>query len=117
MSSIPSRCPDAADIVSRHNAYRALHQAQPLVWDNALAAQAQAWAARNAAAGCALDHDWSANAGENIFLTTEFPKPDSRCGGAVEAWYAEVDSFKFNTDKLLTANMGSDAFHFTQLVS
>ncbi|GLC65208.1 hypothetical protein PLESTF_000263700 [Pleodorina starrii] len=114
---IPSLCPDAADTVSRHNAYRAMHQAQPLVWDDALAARAQAWAMRNAAAGCSQDHDWSVNVGENILVKTEYPKPDSMCAVAVDGWYSEVDSFNFNTDKMRTANLESGTFHFTQLVS
>ena len=80
-----------------HNARRACHDAPPLVWDAALAASAQKWAA-----ACVFAHS---RAGENLCRGYE------TFGACVRAWYAEARAHAAGANHYSPATG-----HFTQMV-
>lgn len=92
-------------VLDRHNALRADHCAAPLVWDEEVAASAQAWSAR-----CKQEHATGTGLGENL--------AGNQAGDAlttletrVDKWYSEIANYDFaNPDFAL--NTG----HFTQVV-
>jgi pathogenesis-related protein 1 len=99
-----SNCPDAEKVWVRHNELRLWHDAEPLEWDDALAAQAQAWAD-----SCPNSHSPAAlagNYGENMGLGHH------DCSYALEGFYAEAQYYTPGGDA--AGNMG--ALHFTQVV-
>jgi uncharacterized protein YkwD len=65
-------------VLARHNEHRAKHHASPLVWDEGLAASAQAWADN-----CVFEHSGTAGAGENLAYGANLV-------GSVDMWYNEV---------------------------
>ncbi|MBK9037309.1 MAG: hypothetical protein IPL61_39710 [Myxococcales bacterium] len=98
---------DAPPIVTAHNRVRAEHCAPPLVWSDALAAEAEAWAQHLAAAGCAFEHSQSEH-GENLAAGT---------AGALDAdavvamWAREEDHYDWRRP-----GFGMKTGHFTQVV-
>lgn len=65
-------------IFELHNSFRATHQAPALMWDDALAAQAAAYAAT-----CNFQHGAF---GENMFVTTQVSNVGAALDSAVRAW-------------------------------
>ncbi|GIM12019.1 hypothetical protein Vretimale_15482 [Volvox reticuliferus] len=109
-------CPDALEILNRHNFFRARHQAPPLEWDDELAAASTSYAQLLASQGCPLRHTYNVNYGENLFALTVYPKPDMSCTPAVISWYREVDDYDFDAPLPLSANWPKGIGHFTQVV-
>ncbi|KAF6264251.1 CAP domain-containing protein [Scenedesmus sp. NREL 46B-D3] len=93
-------------ILDRHNTYRARHQAGALTWSSTLASQAAAYAAR-----CNFAHDRNANAGENLFATSDSNNSPGALTQAIDLWYDEVKMYNFNNPSFSSATG-----HFTQVV-
>lgn len=70
--------PEYQAILDQHNTYRALHQAPPLQWNAALAAQVAAYAAN-----CVFEHG---SFGENLYVTTRINNVPAALQSAVKAW-------------------------------
>ncbi|RYY83535.1 MAG: hypothetical protein EOO15_21195 [Chitinophagaceae bacterium] len=112
-SAIPVAEAQAA--LERHNQIRAEVNAPPLRWSASLAAFAQAWAERQVALGCRMQHrpatgTWAQQYGENIFWGNGryFDASD-----ATNAWYGEKRDFRYgpiNETNYLTVG------HYTQMV-
>lgn len=68
------------EVLARHNMYRARHHAPPLVWDERLAASAQAWANQ-----CTFDHS---RPGENLAMGSDMTPAEG-----VDMWYNEVSGW------------------------
>jgi hypothetical protein len=92
-------------IVNRHNVHRAKHCAPAVVWDDEVAASAQAWADQ-----CTFSHDDPARGelGENLAAGTTLTESPER---PVDSWYSEVKAYDFAAPGF-SLNTG----HFTQLV-
>jgi uncharacterized protein YkwD len=92
-------------VLDRHNTLRADHCAAPLVWDEEVAASAQAWADQ-----CTGDHAKGTGMGENLAGRTGDDAMNT-LETRVDSWYSEVAMYDF-------ANPGFslDTGHFTQLV-
>jgi uncharacterized protein YkwD len=99
--------PDAQILVDEHNRYRAEHCADPLTWDDELAAVAQAWADKLEDAGCAFEHS-STPYGENLAAGSSGAMPPE---DVVAMWYREVDAYDFKKGRF-----SMETGHFTQLV-
>jgi hypothetical protein len=69
---------EAVSIVDHHNALRGIHQAQPLVWDDTLAAQVEEYAAK-----CSMAP--GANA-ESMYATSRVNDVAGALKDAVKAW-------------------------------
>jgi len=79
------------DLLDRHNMYRCMHNAPALVWDEAIAANAQSWAnqglwAHSTTASPPANVVDGASLGENL----AWGSPARTGLQAVNAWYAEV---------------------------
>ncbi|MBK9037308.1 MAG: hypothetical protein IPL61_39705 [Myxococcales bacterium] len=97
----------APPIVVAHNRVRAEHCAPPLVWSDALAAEAEAWAQHLAASGCAFEHSRSEH-GENLAAGTAGAlDPDA----VVAMWAREEDHYDWRRP-----GFGMKTGHFTQVV-
>ena len=105
-----------AGITLAHNQVRSEVGVDPLVWDPALAAIAQAWAdscVDNESPAGLIDHnpdrstDYEGYVGENIYGSLGTASPDS----AVAAWAAEAASYDYDTNTC-SAVCG----HYTQVV-
>lgn len=94
-------------ILVAHNRVRAEHCAPPLVWSDALAAEAEAWAAHLAASGCAFRHS-SSEHGENLAAGTTGALDDD---GVVAMWAAEEEHYDFRRP-----GFSMRTGHFTQVV-
>lgn len=68
-------------LLDKHNSYRSWHQAGPLTWNDNLASQAASYAAQ-----CYFAHDPNANAGENLFATTDTSSQSSALTQAIDNW-------------------------------
>jgi hypothetical protein len=105
-SSMPFNPTDSNFIVNEHNKYRRIVPAtnmQEVVWDTALAAQAQAHAD-----ACVLQHSTNrVNVGENIWAA-----PYSDFSGAVKMWFDEVYDTRCGCSNGFKECCG----HYTQLV-
>lgn len=91
-------------IWKKHNLYRSWHKAPPLVWNDTLQRDAQAWVNR-----CVFEHDPDRRWGENLYMVSgSVPtQPSQALADAVDAWYAEGKDYTF----------GSSVYnHFTQVV-
>jgi pathogenesis-related protein 1 len=99
---------NADDFLRRVNEMRSAHDADPLVWDYALADYATRWSeqAYNYAGG-PLVHSGGPY-GENIFVTHE-PDIQQALTQAACAWYSEAGDYDFGAP-------GFTAGHFTALV-
>jgi uncharacterized protein YkwD len=98
-----------ADILAAHNDLRAEHCAPPLDWSRDLAAFAQDWADRLAAARCAFEHRPRSAYGENLAF---FGPEGSMTGTEVAAmWHAELRDYDFRAP-----GFSVQTGHFTQLV-
>ncbi|GIM12013.1 hypothetical protein Vretimale_15470, partial [Volvox reticuliferus] len=109
-------CPDALEILDRHNFFRARHQAPPLEWDEDLAAASTSYAQLLASQGCPLRHSTGRDYGENLLLTQGVPKPDSSCIPAIISWYSEVKYYDFDAPQPFSDNWPKAIGHFTQVV-
>jgi uncharacterized protein YkwD len=94
-------------ILVAHNRVRAEHCAPPLVWSDALAAEAAAWAAHLSSKGCAFKHS-SSEHGENLAAGTTGSIDDD---AVVAMWAAEEEHYDFRNPAF---SMRSG--HFTQVV-
>ncbi|WIA37933.1 hypothetical protein OEZ86_001310 [Tetradesmus obliquus] len=92
--------PDMQEALDRHNMYRRRHQAPPLAWDAAMAAQAAQFAA-----GCPMGRSGRVGLGESL----AFGYPDA--ASVVNAWYAQVAAYNFAAPGFYPA-----AAQFSQLV-
>ncbi|GLC52910.1 hypothetical protein PLESTB_000687000 [Pleodorina starrii] len=114
-----SLCPDAREVLSRTNAYRALHRSDPLEWDPLLASSSQTFAEELVGRGCAgtLSHAHDFGYGENVMSLLRYPAPNgSACMDATESWYGESWSYLFGSPRPYTDNTGKEVGHFTQMV-
>lgn len=68
-------------ILDKHNTYRSWHQVGSLAWNDVLASQAASYAAQ-----CYFAHDPNANAGENLFATTDTGSQSSALSQAIDNW-------------------------------
>ena len=68
-------------ITDRHNTYRARHQAAALTWSDTLGNAATSYASR-----CNFAHDPYANAGENLFATSDTTNVAGALIQAIDAW-------------------------------
>jgi hypothetical protein len=89
-------------ILERHNLYRAQHCAPDLVWDEEVAATAQAWANR-----CVWDHDSATPFGENLAYRDVNESPLS----TIDSWYGEIKDYDF-----AAPGFSRKTGHFTQVV-
>ena len=94
-------------ILIAHNRVRAEHCAPPLVWSDALAAEAEAWASHLAANSCAFKHS-SSEHGENLAAGTTGALDDD---GVVAMWAAEEEHYDVRRPAF-SMRTG----HFTQVV-
>ena len=100
--------PIAAAWIKAHNAARAKHCAQPLVWSSTIAKVAQAWADQLKAKGCVFGHSNNNKYGENLGAgTIGALDPES----TVAMWYDEIKLYKFPN-----GGFSMQTGHFTQLV-
>ncbi|KAG5922032.1 hypothetical protein E4U42_005624 [Claviceps africana] len=88
-----------SQMLASHNYFRDQHSANPLTWDNSLAASSQTWANT-----CNFSHD---SAGENLVYRTSA----QYWGQFVNMWGTERT--KYNFDK---PDFSAATGHFTQLV-
>ena len=93
-----------AQILEKHNFYRAQHCAPALTWDDEIASSAQGWAD-----GCVFSHAGVAGTGLGENLAGGIVGENA--GAAVDMWYGEIKDYDF-------ANPGfsSKTGHFTQVV-
>eukprot|EP00903_Cladosiphon_okamuranus_P010585 g10009.t1 len=107
-------------ILDAHNGFRELHDADPLVYDATLEANAQVYADVLANSCGSLVHDPALNGeGENLYSCTFIGTPvDDSClagTGATQAWYDEVQFYV--PGETGTSNTPGEAIgHFTQVV-
>lgn len=103
-----------------HNAYRAEHSADPLLWDADLASAAQAWAETLESNDDGLVHSDTLYVGENLAFysnSDEAVQTETLEGTswATDQWYAEVTDPGYNYESPgLASNPGTG--HFTQVV-
>ncbi|KAG2447088.1 hypothetical protein HYH02_007837 [Chlamydomonas schloesseri] len=107
-------CPDAQAVFDTTNMYRGWHQAPPLTWSASLAAAAQAYAEVLAPKGCPLIH--AGVGGENLYTTTQYPKPDNTCLRAITAWYSEEPYYDYTVANAFQYNWPRGIGHFTAMV-
>ncbi|MFM9903578.1 MAG: CAP family protein [Pyrinomonadaceae bacterium] len=100
-----------AELLVEHNALRLKYNVPPLVWDDAIASSAQAWAERIALSGkTPPEYRNSESLGENIDwgssgeFTAQF---------LVNRWGNEVSKYDLDTHTCTPENA---CFHFTQIV-
>jgi uncharacterized protein YkwD len=100
---------EKATMLANHNEWRARYNSPALVWDDNLAAFADAWATQLANAG-AFEHRPNNQYGENIWTGSAgfFPIADVTNG-----WGNEVNDYNLATN---TCNPGAVCGHFTQVV-
>eukprot|EP00775_Hariotina_reticulata_P009628 gene9628-9788_t len=98
--------PQFTTILSKHNTYRSKHQAGPLQWSDYQASRAAEYASR-----CTWGHDPNAQAGENLYASSSKSDPTGALTAAIEAWYAEVNSYNF-----ASGGFSGATGHFTQVV-
>eukprot|EP00775_Hariotina_reticulata_P009626 gene9626-9786_t len=98
--------PQFTTILSKHNTYRSKHQAGPLQWSDYQASRAAEYASR-----CTWGHDSNAQAGENLYASSSKSDPTGALTAAIEAWYAEVNSYNF-----ASGGFSGATGHFTQVV-
>lgn len=100
---------EKATFLADHNAWRAKYNSPPLVWDDEIAAFADAWATDIANRG-AFEHRPNNPYGENIFQGGAgwFTATD-----ATKLWGDEVANYNLTTN---TCNPGAVCGHFTQVV-
>ena len=104
--------------LDKHNEYRALHGADPLVYDQSLAAAAQAWS-EDQSSNDQMQHDSNrGNAGENLAMywssnaeTTRHTLEETTF--ATDAWYNELTDPGYNFND---PGFSSGTGHFTQVV-
>ena len=107
-----------AGITAAHNVVRARVGVEPLVWDDRLAATAQAWADRcvdrSAPKGVidhnpdrGVEHPWYV--GENLFAGSASVSAQK----AVDAWAAEAADYDYDRNRCAR---GRTCGHYTQLV-
>jgi hypothetical protein len=100
--------PDAsyeATVLERHNRYRALHGAPPLVWNTSMAADAATWAQQVCDSRAFVGSPSQAGAyGENMAAGKD-------AAAMVDAWYGQVDKYDPEDPGSYAA-----AGQFTQLV-
>ena len=96
-------------LLAQHNAWRAQYEMSPLVWDKGVAAVAQTWAERLAAAGI-FEHRQGGSYGENIWSGTAGKFP---IASVVDRWGNERDDYDMNSN---TCAEGKVCGHFTQVV-
>ncbi|HTU58077.1 MAG TPA: CAP domain-containing protein [Polyangiales bacterium] len=92
-------------VLDRHNALRADHCAAPLVWDEEVAATAQAWSAR-----CKQEHAKGTGLGENLAFD-QAADALTTLETRVDSWYSEIEIYDF-ANPGFALNTG----HFTQVV-
>ncbi|TZG24920.1 SCP-like extracellular [Sphingomonas montanisoli] len=101
-------------ILDSHNTERTTYKLRPLVWSDALAAEAAKWAAHLSALSD-LEHDESLDVeGENLWRGTKgYYTPEDM----VKLWISEKKMFQNNPipDVSVTGDFG-DVGHFTQVV-
>ncbi|XP_036000594.1 uncharacterized protein glipr2 isoform X2 [Fundulus heteroclitus] len=97
------------EFLETHNAYRALHHAPPLEYNDELNEAAQKWA-DHCLKKMTLGHS-NTDDGENVFYSqsTRIVKPTGK--EAVDAWYGEIKDYDFNKPE---HQPGTG--HFTQVV-
>ncbi len=107
-----------AGITAAHNALRARVGVEPLVWDDRLAATAQAWVDRcvdRSAPKGVIDHNPDRDAGqpsevgENIFAGTAPVSAQQ----AVDGWAAEAADYDYDRNRCAR---GRTCGHYTQVV-
>jgi uncharacterized protein YkwD len=103
-------CPSPANnssILEVHNAYRARHHAQPLVWDAQLEAAAADWAAR-----CVFTHSYTPGQGENLYAISQaIPSMGPTWLLAAQTWYNEISLYSF-----ANAGFSPATGHLTQML-
>eukprot|EP00903_Cladosiphon_okamuranus_P010586 g10010.t1 len=107
-------------ILDAHNGFRELHDADPLVYDATLEANAQVYADVLANSCGSLVHDPALNGeGENLYSCTFIgtPADDSCLAGtdATQSWYDEV-RFYVPGETGTSNTPGEEIGHFTQVV-
>ncbi|GIM12025.1 hypothetical protein Vretimale_15477 [Volvox reticuliferus] len=110
-------CPDAQQLLDKHNYYRSFHSAPPLVWDASMAAAATAYAAKLATQDCIMRHSKVVD-GENLWQQHGYPKTDDKCASAAKDWYYEIKYYNFDVADPFTTNWYQTQMvgHFSQLV-
>eukprot|EP01006_Ploeotia_vitrea_P030316 TRINITY_DN62772_c0_g2_i2.p1 TRINITY_DN62772_c0_g2~~TRINITY_DN62772_c0_g2_i2.p1 ORF type:complete len:211 (-),score=30.80 TRINITY_DN62772_c0_g2_i2:1121-1753(-) len=96
-------------LLARHNVYRCMHDAPPMVWDKTVAAKAQEWADK-----CKFDHSTRAfrnEWGENLATIRSSGSVSLNASRHVKSWYDEVKDY--NTNK---PGFSGATGHFTQVV-
>lgn len=94
-------------ILDQHNHYRAMHGAEPLKWNDEIAAYAQQWAETNARAN-RMYHRQPNKYGENIYWQSWSGVDPKQ---PVDSWYSEVKDYNFSRP-----GFSSRTGHFTQVV-
>jgi uncharacterized protein YkwD len=89
-------------VLDQHNLYRAQHCAPALVWDEEIAATAQAYANR-----CVWQHDSATPFGENLAYRHMSQSPLS----TIDAWYGENANYDF-----AAPGFSTKTGHFSQVV-
>jgi hypothetical protein len=96
-----------------HNKERALMGVRPLVWDEALAVRATAWA-KELARTDRFDHADQKQDGENLWMGTLNAYPPA---AMVQAWVDEKPMFRPGRfPDVSTTKQWSDVGHYTQLI-
>ena len=95
--------------LAAHNSYRMMHGADPLMYDEDLARDAQEWAQYLANKGLPLEHAQDIDEGENLAFSS-FPN-FATSADATDSWYNEVEFYDFENPGFSGATG-----HFTQVV-
>jgi uncharacterized protein YkwD len=81
----------ASTMTTLHNRYRVRHQVDPIVWDAALANDAQRWAN-----GCIFMHDMAQRGGENLYMAFYTQTPVAAATDSSNLWYNEISQYNYN---------------------
>lgn len=103
------------ELLDRHNAFRCMHEATPMVWDDSIAQNAQSWATEVEGEMNHSPEDKRKNVNGISYLGENLAW-GAMGGEAVDMWYDEVDC-THPRGKVTYFNEGScDTGHYTQLV-
>ncbi|XP_015769678.1 PREDICTED: protein PRY2-like [Acropora digitifera] len=112
-TTMPPPPPTSAEngCLKAHNDKRAIHNANPLIWNGTLTAHAQVWANQIAATGV-VEHDITIQGIEGENIAWFKGQDDSDCIDSVTVWYDDEESLYDYNNPGFSPQTG----HFTQVV-